>query len=139
MPSPQKRSHKVSQVRELPLTDMVSHMREESPNECVGLIFETGPPFRLVNQARSTKRFYVGTTQVSEALEDRGEAVVATYHSHPNGPLVASGEDESFMAFLSLAWPGVIHVILSDSGYVTYHVTDDLEIEQIECQTHDLS
>lgn len=120
---------------DLPLTDMVSHMVEESPNECVGLVLGDGTIVKLINQARSTDRFFVGASQISELFEDVDEDIIATYHSHPSSPAIPSGEDQKFMAFISLVWPDVYHIILSNHGHMAYHVGEDLDIERISWPT----
>lgn len=125
------------------LPDMVGHMDEELPNECVGVLLESGRLVRLINQARSPKRMFVSGEQLTERLEAFRSPVFATYHSHPLPKedrevhqATASGNDQEFFAVMTLWWPNILHLILSPEGHKAYHVDDQLDTQEILWQTH---
>lgn len=113
------------------LADMVGHMDEELPNECVGVLLTSGRLVRLINQARSPSRLFVSRDQLKERLEAFRSPVVATYHSHPLRSAKPSGTDQEFFALMTLWWPEIYHVILSPQGHKAYHVDDDLDTQEI--------
>ena len=103
------------------------------PDECVGLLMGDGTVHRLINQARSSRRFLVHPRQIVETIGEAavaGEGVAAMYHSHRGAPN-PSGPDRDFMAGLAIAWPQVVHVILSPSGYKIWKLRDDNRPKEI--------
>jgi proteasome lid subunit RPN8/RPN11 len=80
---------------------LLRHARARDPEECVGLVFgHEGTATRyvpLTNRAAAPRaRFFADPTELLRALVDaevRGEALLALYHSHPDGPSVPSNMD----------------------------------------------
>lgn len=80
---------------------MLAHARARDPEECVGLVFgREGAATRhvpLTNTAAAPRtRFFADPTELLRALIDadaRGEALLALYHSHPDGPSAPSETD----------------------------------------------
>ena len=80
--------------------DIVAHSRAEAPRECCGVI--TGPPgvaetsHRVANLYPDID-FYEpdpdATWAIMEAAEQRGEEIVAIYHSHPTDAAIPSARD----------------------------------------------
>lgn len=80
--------------------EMVVHMEEEAPLEAVGWLWDDGSLTRFVNQARSSERFAVGSTQMADALaavDPDHKSLIGLYHSHPNGNRLPSAYDEEQM------------------------------------------
>lgn len=81
-----------------------AHYQEDLPNECIGLIWNTGEIQRLRNQADSPVRFSISKAQLAERLaekdvEDSNCYLMAIYHSHPGGNTLLSKADvRSFRA-----------------------------------------
>lgn len=96
--------------------DLLAHMDDEAPNECVGLIWADGVTQRLINQARSSVRFSVSQGQMATSLAERGDGALLScfYHSHPGGnPHLSSHDKESlhaqFNRDLFIPWAVVTH------------------------------
>lgn len=81
------------------LPDIYSHYHDDLPNECVGLVWADGSTQRLINQARSPKRFSISTPQLAERLAERTEDdfLLTVYHSHPGGTTTLSWDDKRAM------------------------------------------
>lgn len=80
--------------------DMIrTHLQEELPNECVGLLWGDGQVQKLINQARSPSRFSISQIQLAERLTEMDESnlLICVYHSHPNGDLNLSWDDKRSM------------------------------------------
>ena len=100
------------------LDELISHAREEAPNECCGVVaVEAGPPVRAatvhraINVAASPLRFEVDGLEVHrtiEAIEDGGATLGAIYHSHTRSEPYPSQTDINFAA----GWPGVQWLIV---------------------------
>ena len=103
----------------LPLLDeLISHAREEAPNECCGVVaVEAGSPMRAatvhraVNIAASPLRFEVDGRQLLhtiERIEGAGSELGAIYHSHTRTAPYPSQTDINFAA----NWPGLEWMIV---------------------------
>lgn len=79
------------------LDEVYEHMMDDSPDECVGLIWGDGHVTRLINQARSHERFSVSVAQMAEALTSRTGLIICIYHSHPGGTTGLSVDDQRSM------------------------------------------
>jgi proteasome lid subunit RPN8/RPN11 len=102
-----------------PLIDeMISHAREEAPNECCGVIAVLdGRPrraarvHRAVNVAASPLRFEVDGRELLheiDAIEREGYELGGIYHSHTRTAPYPSQTDISFAA----NWPGLEWIIV---------------------------
>lgn len=81
---------------------MVAHCVREAPLECCGLLGGFGPRvasfYPMRNAAASETRYYADERDliaVQLALRDRGEDILAIYHSHPRWEAVPSKADLS--------------------------------------------
>jgi len=117
--------------------NMQVHMRDELPNECVGMLMSDSSVVRLINQQRSPNRFEVSLTQMANTLaliNPETHTVFAIYHSHPNGVLDLSIPDQHmmkemwFLAGLPLPWlivtPEVTRIWWMDEQYQTFQSSD---------------
>jgi [CysO sulfur-carrier protein]-S-L-cysteine hydrolase len=99
------------------LDELISHAREEAPNECCGMVIaDPGPPararrlHRAVNVAASPLRFEVDPGEllrVNDEIERTGSCL-AIYHSHTRTAPYPSQTDINFAA----NWPGVEWIIV---------------------------
>jgi proteasome lid subunit RPN8/RPN11 len=98
------------------LDEMVAHAREDSPNECCGLVGGTGDEARTVyradNAEASPYRYSIAPREQLELMnriEDAGEEVVGIYHSHTRTPAYPSQTDVN----LAAGWPDAVYFIVS--------------------------
>ena len=99
---------------------MVAHARDESPNECCGMVATRGDEvvkvYRTTNVEASPFRFVIdGAEQlrVYNEIESAELDLGAIYHSHTRTEPRPSQTDINF----SQAWPGVLWIIVGLSGY----------------------
>ena len=100
-------------AREL-LDEMVAHAREESPNECCGMVAAVDgravAVHRATNTAHSSLRYEMdGREQyrLQTAIEDAGQDLGAIYHSHTRSAPLPSQTDIN-LAF----YPESLYVIV---------------------------
>ena len=97
---------------------MLEHARREFPLECVGFLFGTADNLQrrapLTNVAAQPESHYSAfPEEVLAALQEadeRGETLLALYHSHPHGPPTPSATD------LEDARYEVVHLIVVPSS-----------------------
>jgi proteasome lid subunit RPN8/RPN11 len=106
------------------LAEIRAHAREAYPDECCGFLIgpasasESDPTRRIRALERATndfegerrRRFLIRPEEVrtlERRVEERGEAVVGFYHSHPDHPARPSLFDQEH------AWPWYSYVVLS--------------------------
>ena len=104
------------------LDELISHAREEAPNECCGVVaVQAGSPVRAatvhraVNIAASPLRFEVDGRQLLQTIEEiegAGSELGAIYHSHTRTAPFPSQTDINFAA----NWPGVEWIIVGLAG-----------------------
>lgn len=105
---------------------LIEHRNSDYPNEAVGLLCADGAIYKLINQARSAKRFEVSELLVNEALlylESRDHLPIAMYHSHPEASCGPSRRDISWMETM----PGAISVIVGQDGIAAWRWVGELE------------
>jgi [CysO sulfur-carrier protein]-S-L-cysteine hydrolase len=76
---------------EAQIDQIISHARECAPRECCGLIGGNSPDARTIYQLRNVAADPLVTYEAApedmfaaqRAMRDRGEQLVAIYHSHP--------------------------------------------------------
>lgn len=117
----------VSEVVENSYPQVLSHMRDELPNECVGLIWMDGQVQRLLNQARSPERFSISQPQLAERLAEMDESnvLVCIYHSHPNGDIRLSESDKRSLRAqwekdLVIPW-----LVVTETEVTIWYIRDD--------------
>jgi [CysO sulfur-carrier protein]-S-L-cysteine hydrolase len=103
------------------LEEIIAHSLEERPNECCGMVSGTNgvatEVFRARNALASPFSFDMEPTdQISiyTAIEDRGEEILAIYHSHTKSPAEPSQQDRN----QAKLWPDPVWLIcsLADPG-----------------------
>jgi [CysO sulfur-carrier protein]-S-L-cysteine hydrolase len=121
------------------IDEMVSHAREDVPNECCGLIGGVDGVatvvHRVPNAAASPLRFEMDPQEqynAWKAIEDDGQELLAIYHSHTKSAAYPSQTDVN----QAVAWPDPIWVIVSlqdpDSPDVKGYWLRDLKIADAE-------
>jgi proteasome lid subunit RPN8/RPN11 len=105
-------------VRRAAIDDIVSHAREQSPNECCGLLVGTADEVVWAERARnlrpSPNRFLIDPDAHFAAIKharEAGLAVMGAYHSHPLTAALPSATD-----LAEVSYPDFLHVIVSLAG-----------------------
>jgi proteasome lid subunit RPN8/RPN11 len=117
------------------IDELVSHAREDVPNECCGLIGGVDGVatdiLRVSNAAASPLRFEMDPQEqynAWKAIEDDGKELLGIYHSHTKSAAYPSQTDVN----QAVAWPDPIWVIVSlqdpDSPDVKGYWLRDLKI-----------
>lgn len=121
----------VQEITEAQYPKILSHMEDESPNECVGLLWMDGQVQRLINQARSSSRFSISQPQLAERLAEMDETnvLVCVYHSHPAGSTTLSWDDKRSLKRqwdrdLVIPWL----VVTSENAALWYILDQDQEL-----------
>ena len=98
------------------LEEIVSHAREEAPNECCGMVAGADGRATRVHRARNAEasplRYAIHPSDqftIITEIEERGEEVAAIYHSHTKSPAEPSQTDIN----LAANWPDPVYVICS--------------------------
>ena len=98
------------------LDEIVSHAREEAPNECCGMLAgEDGRAtrvYRARNAEASPLRYTIhpqDQIRIMMEIEERGEDLAAIYHSHTKTAAEPSQTDIN----LAENWPDPIYLICS--------------------------
>jgi [CysO sulfur-carrier protein]-S-L-cysteine hydrolase len=121
------------------IDEMVSHAREDLPNECCGMIGgrdgAAGRVVRVENAAASPLRYEMdpqGQYDALKEIEDSGEELVAIYHSHTRSAAYPSQTDVNE----AVMWPEQVYVIVSlaDEGAPDVKAFDlaDLKIADVD-------
>src|SRR5262249_13831863 len=97
------------------LEEIVAHARESLPHEGCGLILgseRTGTRFLpMANSLKSATAYAMDPAELIAAFRtarERGETLVAIYHSHPKGPAEPSASDIE-----RAEYPQAAHIIVS--------------------------
>jgi len=98
------------------LDQIVEHSRAEAPNECCGLVAGDGGAatevFRARNEMASPLAYNVhpqDLLRITEEISERGEDLLAIYHSHTKSPAEPSQTDIN----LAVNWPDPVYLICS--------------------------
>ena len=104
------------------IDEMVSHAREEAPNECCGMLSardgEAVRVHRVKNADASPLRYSMDPHEqlhVEMGIDDAGLEVGAIYHSHTRSEPVPSGTDINLALWppdMQPKWPGALHIIV---------------------------
>lgn len=97
--------------------EMVAHAREDLPNECCGLIGGTDGEARSLHRARNafaspfSYRVDPGDQYriIEKEMRERGEELLAIYHSHTKSPAYPSQTDLNE----AVNWPEQVYLIVS--------------------------
>lgn len=100
------------------IDQLVDHVRACAPEEGCGLLAGIGRVVKLTipitNQLHSAVRYNMSPNELIHAfydLEAHGFELLASFHSHPNGPETPSETD-----IQEFAYPGTLMVILSGTN-----------------------
>jgi len=121
------------------IDEMVTHAREDLPNECCGMVGGTDGEatvvIPVVNSAASPLRFEMdpqGQYNALKAIEDDGKEMLAIYHSHTKSAAYPSQTDVN----QAVNWPDAIYLIVSlqdgESPDVKGYWLKDLKIADAE-------
>lgn len=98
------------------IDEIVSHALEERPNECCGMVSgqagEATEVFRARNALASPFSFDMepqDQLSIYTTIEDRGEEILALYHSHTKSPAEPSQSDRNN----ARSWPDPVWLIVS--------------------------
>jgi [CysO sulfur-carrier protein]-S-L-cysteine hydrolase len=121
--------------------EMVAHAREDLPNECCGMVGGVDGVAKTVYRARnefeSPLRFGVDSDDLFRILQreipERGEELVAIYHSHTKSEAYPSQTD---LNMAQQSWPEAVWLIVSledeDAPVVKGYFLKDLRIADAE-------
>ncbi len=95
--------------------EIVSHARDDLPNECCGMVGgENGAAvtvYRAENAEASPLRYSIDAKEqfrLMRTIEDAGEELVAIYHSHTKSAAYPSQTDVNLAG-----WPEAVYLIVS--------------------------
>jgi [CysO sulfur-carrier protein]-S-L-cysteine hydrolase len=95
--------------------ELLTHAREEAPNECCGLIGGNDGVAKTVYRARNAEasplRYNLDPQdqfRIMTEMEERGEELSAIYHSHTASPAYPSQTDINLAAY-----PDALYLIVS--------------------------
>jgi proteasome lid subunit RPN8/RPN11 len=99
------------------IDEMVAHAREDLPNECCGLIGGNDGEAKTLYQARnafaSPFSYRVDPSDqyriIEKEMRERGEELIAIYHSHTKSPAHPSQTDLNE----AISWPEQVYLIVS--------------------------
>lgn len=121
------------------LDEIIAHSREDAPNECCGLVSGADGAatkvFRARNEMASPLAYNVhpqDLLRITEEIDERGEELVAIYHSHTKSPAEPSQTDIN----LAVNWPDPVYLICSiadpDEPVVRGWYLRDGRVEEVE-------
>ena len=121
------------------IDEMISHAREDLPNECCGMVGgrdgEASRVVRVENAAASPLRYEMdpqGQYDALKAIEETGEDLVAIYHSHTRSAAYPSQTDVNE----AVMWPEQVYLIVSlenaDAPDVKAYTLKDLKIADVD-------
>ncbi len=94
---------------------ITAHATTLAPRECCGIISgrsgDFGEVIELTNVEPGIDRYRVDDTElfhIYQALDQRGDDLVAIYHSHPNSPAYPSATDVDLAV-----WSEVVYLVCS--------------------------
>ena len=133
---------------------LMAHAEQDAPNECCGLIGgregAATTLYRAHNAEASPLRYRIADQEVFDVrkqIEEKGEDLVAIYHSHTASPAYPSQTDIN-LAFWewskdgqterALAWPGTIYLIASlaegEKPLRGFDITEAAEVVEVELE-----
>ena len=97
------------------LSEMISHAREDAPQEACGILAGRGHRVLRMYRARNAQRSPTSYSldpeeqyRIFRDIEDRGLELVGIYHSHPSSPATPSDTDIE-----QAYYPEVSYVLIS--------------------------
>ena len=106
----------LKQIRRALVEEMVAHARAAAPAECCGLVGGRGAEARSVyplrNVAAAAEKAYEAAPEdlfdAQRRMRERGERLLAVYHSHPRSEDPAPSEKDVRLAF----YPEAVYFIV---------------------------
>jgi [CysO sulfur-carrier protein]-S-L-cysteine hydrolase len=102
-------------IRKQLVDELIAHAREEAPNECCGMIGgadgSAATLYRSINAEASPLRYSLDATdqfRIMREMEERGEELLAIYHSHTASAPYPSQTDVNLAAY-----PDSVYLIVS--------------------------
>jgi [CysO sulfur-carrier protein]-S-L-cysteine hydrolase len=102
-------------IRKQLVDELIVHAREEAPNECCGMIGGADGSaetlYRSINAEASPLRYSLDATdqfRIMREMEERGEELLAIYHSHTASAPYPSQTDVNLAAY-----PDSVYLIVS--------------------------
>lgn len=97
------------------MDEIVAHAREDTPNECCGMIGgvdgEARTIYRAANAEASPLRYSIDASEqfrLMRTIEEAGEELVGIYHSHTKSAAYPSQTDVNLAG-----WPDAVYLIAS--------------------------
>jgi proteasome lid subunit RPN8/RPN11 len=119
------------------IDELIAHAREEDPNECCGMVGGADGEAKTIYPARNAEasplRYNLDPSdqfRIMTAMDEKGEDLVAIYHSHTKSPAYPSQTDINLAAY-----PDALTVIVSlkegEEPVRAYSVRNG-EVEEVE-------
>ena len=125
-------------------SEMISHTREEDPNECCGILAGKDDTvhhlYRITNSAKSPYRYLMDPQEQLGAMlesERKGWDLLAFYHSHTHSPAYPSSTDVRMA--LESGWLDVYYILVTledraNPQIRAFHIEEDGSIVEEEFQ-----
>jgi [CysO sulfur-carrier protein]-S-L-cysteine hydrolase len=117
--------------------ELIAHAREETPNECCGMIGaidgEATSIYRARNAEASPLRYNLDPAdqfKIMTTMEERGEELAAIYHSHTKSPAYPSQTDINLAAYPDTVY--IIVTLLDGEEPVRGYSIDDGRVEEVD-------
>ena len=129
------------------LDEIIEHAKEESPNECCGILVGTSNSVskvhKIINDAKSPYRYVMNSQQQLDVILDcdRNDLdMIAFYHSHTHSPAYPSDTDVR-MAVQS-GWLDIIYILISledksNPIVKSYSINENSEILEESIEVYD--
>ena len=129
------------------LDEIIEHAKEESPNECCGILVGTSNSVskvhKITNDAKSPYRYVMNSQQQLDVILDcdRNDLdMIAFYHSHTHSPAYPSDTDVR-MAVQS-GWLDIIYILISledksNPIVKSYSINENSEILEESIEVYD--
>jgi proteasome lid subunit RPN8/RPN11 len=124
------------------LDEMIAHARDDSPNECCGLVGGTPDEAQSIHRAENAEaspfRYSIAPREQLELMnriDDDGQQVAGIYHSHTRTPAYPSQTDIN----LASGWPEAVYFIVSlehpDEPVVKAFRIEGSKVEDVDIRT----
>lgn len=124
------------------LEEMIAHAREDSPNECCGLIGGNADEAQSIHRAENAEaspfRYSIAPREQLELMnriDEDGQEVAGIYHSHTRTPAYPSQTDIN----LASGWPEAVYFIVSlehqDAPVVKAFRIEGSKVEDVDIRT----
>jgi len=135
------------QLRREHVEAMVAHARETAPEECCGLIggvseIQASSLYRLRNVSTHPESTYEAALEdlfaAQRQMRERGEGLLAIYHSHPRSPDPSPSETDVRLAYYPSAKYLIIGLGGTDAAIKAFSISErEQRWQQVEYQIAD--